>query len=165
MRACFLLWILFSFKCWKTNRERCSTSVLSRKTTSCVFNSLQRRSSGRVRRLSANMELGSELEAHNPLESFHQLRSQPHATPAVRNISSQGIVDTQVCFLETLHAAGTDVSSAGTFFSSTAAASLLGCLSERGAFRRHDEFWSCGHGLHAWAALQELRRDESPCCA
>lgn len=47
--------------------------VLSRKTTSCVFDSLQRRSSGRVRRLSANMELGSELEAHNPLESFHQL--------------------------------------------------------------------------------------------
>ena len=127
--------------------------------------SLKRRSSGRTRRLSTNMELGSELEAHNPLESFHQLRSQPHATPAVRNISSQGIVETQLCILETLHAAGTDVSSAGTFFSSTAAASLLGCLSERGAFRRHDEFWLCGHGLHAWAALQELRRDESPCCA
>ena len=49
-------------------------TVLSRKTTSCVFDRV--RSVGhraRARRLSTNMELGSELEAHNPLESFHQL--------------------------------------------------------------------------------------------
>jgi hypothetical protein len=76
---CFGFSVDFSFKCWKTNRERCGTyhgravPVLSRKTTSCVFDSLQRRSSGRVRRLSANMELGSEFEAHNSLESFHHL--------------------------------------------------------------------------------------------
>ena len=63
----------FSFKCWKTNVRGVALAVLSRKTTSCVFDSLQRRSSGRVRRLSTNMELGSEFEAHNSLESFHHL--------------------------------------------------------------------------------------------
>ena len=51
------------------------------------------------------------------------------------------------------------------FLSGVVAAPLLGCLSERGIFCRRDAFRSCGRGLHAWAALRELRRDESLCRA
>ena len=51
------------------------------------------------------------------------------------------------------------------FLGGVVAAPLLGCLSERGMFCRRDVFRSCGHDLHAWAALRELRRDESLCRA
>ena len=51
------------------------------------------------------------------------------------------------------------------FLGGVVAAPLLGCLSKRGIVCRRDVFWSCGRGLHACAALRELRRDESPCRA
>ena len=54
---------------------------------------------------------------------------------------------------------------ASGFLGGVVAAPLLGCLSERGIVCRRDVFWSCGRGLHACAALRELRRDESPCRA